>query len=602
MNTLLLRPRQVRPEWRALFLLSLFAASRLFAADAPATDAVSARPAVAEPPPPHWLTATVDLDYLNQSGQTPIVRLYPPGHLIPPGAWLLAQTSFGLISDPGPPTITSFAASLAFLRTSSPGLTATDRLNVMSGIGYQLNLGYSATVSNNPSMESIFQNARLHGVEGGICGDIHTYLSQVAPQFGFVAAGTHTTYWHIDATAGGGHAVAHYRDPVTGEYYMQNYSQIYATGQQTLQNLLEVSNRILGATFASSVESQPGHMHQYVPRQAAWVSGLVAEEASTPLGGPHLQLSLGNREQSAAGQFGWAKGRHQLKLYAVGSRFAADEGDYGFADAGASYTFAGSITPGFAWLGEAGTRSTVHADALWMDLPLLRAETAQQTLRPVQWNTSTGYFGALLSGFLRQGRTTETAEVDWSGLGMAMQARQEVRLAIDHAFASVPVHVYLKRVWDVVDANGQPKTAEQIVTAYDQLGAQLHVAVSESLTCGFTADAFALEGFDANAGSAVRLGFAATWVTPKAGTFTVADDWGRVMRNRRNDPFYDLPASHYATARWQRPLGRNLSVALQAGYGQGPGVQPFGYFGPETPGLNNGARQFTCRVAVNFTR
>jgi hypothetical protein len=332
------------------------------------------------------------------------------------------------------------------------------------------------------------------------------------------------------------------------------------------------------------------------------LTGLVAEQAAATPAGPHLQASLGNREQSAAGRFGWAKGRHLLQVYAVGARVAADEGDYAFADVGAAYTFTGSITPGLAWLDEAGTRSTVHANALWMDLPLLRAETAGRILRPVQWDKSTGYYGALLSGYLRQGRTTETAEVELNDAGMDMQTRQEIRLGIDHAFKSVPVQVYLKRVWDVVSADGQPKTAGQIVTAYDQLGARLRLAVNDSFTCGFTADAFALEGLEANAGSAVRLGFEATWRTRQAGTFTLADEWGEVLQNRRHDPFYDLPASHYATAGWQRALGRYATVALQAGYGRGPSVQPFGYFGPAGPELNDGSRQFTGRVAVNFAR
>jgi hypothetical protein len=603
MNTFSLGSKPaVRIFWRALFLSTLLAASRLLAADDPAPfGTVQAKLAV-ESKQPRWLTVTLDYDYRDQSEQTPAVRFYPADHTIPPGAWQLARNSFGLDSDPGPSPVTSFEASKSFLRSVTSALPVTDKLLVLSGIGYQLDRGYSATVTNNPSMESVFQNARLGGTEGGVCGDIHTYLSQIAPQLGFDAAGTHTAYWYIDANSGGGHAVAQFRDPVTGEYYMQNYSSVYGTGQHTLQNLLEVSNRILGATFASSVESQPGRMHLYVPRQARWVSGLVADQATAALDGPGLRVSLGNRDQSVGTQYGWARGWHQFKAFAVGSSFDADEGTYSFANVGAAYTFSGSVFPGRPWLEEAGTRSTFQASALWMAMPVLREQSGQPNLRPVNWDTSTGYFGAFLSGFLRQGRTTELAEIELSGMGMSLSCRQEGRLAVDHAFASVPLHVYLARVWDLVGANGQPKTGQQVVTAYDQLGAQLRLPAGEALTFGFATDAFVLEGLDTNAGSAIRLGFDATWQTRNAGTFMVGNDWGRVTRNSRHDPFYDLPASQYAVFRWQQTIGRYSSVTVQTGYGRGPSVQPFGYFGAVTPELNNGSRLLTFRVSVHYAR
>ena len=544
------------------------------------------------------MIVTLDFDDRDQRQQTPAVWAYPTNNTVTPATWDIAMTSFGLGSDPVASQITNFNASMAYLQSQAPALPLADKRMVMSVIGYQLGLGYSATVTNNPSMESIFQNARQGGHDGGICGDIHTYLSLTAPRLGFVAAGTHTTYWSIDATAGGGHVVAHYQDPATGEYYMQNYSQIYATGQNTLQNLLEVSTRILGCTFGSSVESLPGAMHLYVPRQARWVSDLVADQAASFIDEPYLRAGLGNREQSARAQYGWAAGGHQFKGYAVGSRFKADEGTYDCADVGAAYTFDGSVSLGRPWLQEAGTRSTLFASALWMGMPLLRPAPGQPTLRPIPWHRSTGYYGALLSGYLRQRRTMETAEIEGNGSGLQMQSRQEARLSVDHAFESFPIHVYLQRVWDLVDADGQPKKGGQVVTAYDKLGAQLRVQAAKTLTVGCTADAFALGGLDANAGSAVRLGIGATYQTRNAGSFSVADDWGKVVHNRAQDPFYNLPMSHYATIRWQRPLNRLSLVGISAGYGKGPTVQPMGFFGAMTPELNNGSRQITCRIAV----
>ena len=50
------------------------------------------------------------------------------------------------------------------------------------------------------------------------------------------------------------------------------------------------------------------------------------------------------------------------------------------------------------------------------------------------------------------------------------------------------------------------------------------------------------------------------------------------------------------------PLNRSASVAVQAAYGEGPSVQPFGFFGTATPELNNGSRQLAFNVAVHYAR
>jgi hypothetical protein len=473
---------------------------------------------------------------------------------------------------------------------------------VLSVLGQKLGDGYSASVTNNANMDSVFQNARSGGHEGGICGDIHTYLSRAAASLGFEAAGTHTAYWwQGNYKDSGGHAVTQYRDPVTGEYYMQNYSRVYATGQKTLPNLIEVSSRILGFSWASNVESLPGTMHLYIPRQARWISTQTSELATSSIDEPHLKLALSNREQSASVQYGWANAHNQIKGYALGSRFHADEGTYGIGEAGVSYTFHGSIFIDRPWLQEAGMRTGVYVGALWMETPLLRPAQGQPTLATTPWNCATSLQGAFLSGYLRQGGTSETVEFEGSGMTRIAGAKNECRLAIDHAFKSVPINIYIQRVLDFVGESGQPnKTPTRLKTAYDKFGARLHLQLAKALTFGVTTDGFALEGIENNGGTAVRIGIEATFQTQKVGSFTLGDDWGKVLRNPTRDPFYDLPESQYATLGWRLPLGKLASVGVQAGYGKGPTIQPFGTFGAVSPALNNGSRQITGLISITF--
>jgi hypothetical protein len=496
--------------------------------------------------------------------------------------------------------ITSFDASMSYLQSQAPTLTLNQKRLVLSVLGQKLGDGYSASVTNNANMDSVFQNARNGGHEGGICGDIHTYLSRAAASLGFEAAGTHTAYWwqgnYKDSS---GHAVTQYRDPVTGEYYMQNYSHVYATGQKTLPNLIEVSTRILGFSWASNVESLPGTVHQYIPRQARWISEQTNELVSSSIDEPHLRLTLSNREQSASVQYGWANAHNQIKGYALGSRFEADEGRYGIGEAGVSYTFQGSILIDRLWLQEAGIRSDVNGGALWMETPLLRPAQGQPTLATTPWNCVTSFQGAFLSGYLRQGGTTETVEFEGSGITCIPGAKNEFRLAIDHAFKSVPINVYFQRVLNFVNRPGQPnKKLQRIETAYDKLGARLRLQPAKALTFGATADAFALEGTENNGGTAIRIGIEATFQTQNVGSFTLGDDWGKVLRNPTRDSFYDLPDSQYATLGWRLPLGKLWSVGVQAGYGKGPTIQPFGTFGAVSPALNNGSRQITGLISM----
>lgn len=577
------------------------AAASIALAQAPAAEASPSLPSPAEP---QWIEVTLGGEIFDQRNQMPHVQwLSWTNGALPdsPVARGVAATAFGFGADPAAAGVTSFSASMAYLRTEAPGLAPDERRLAISLIGTQLSLGYSATVTNNPSMESIFQNTHNGGHEGGICGDIHTYLSRTATALGYTAAGTHTADWWIEDGSGGGHVVAHYRDPVTGEYYLQNYGDLYATGQKTLPNLLEVSTRILGLAWASSVESRPGTMHLYVPRQTRWISERVVAEAGAPSGGPKVRLALDNREQTAGLHYGWEAGaQQQFKAYAVAARFDADEGTYAFTNLGAAYAGHGSVSIGRPWLEEAGFSALGYGGGLWMDSPILRPAPGRTVLRSVAWRRSTALYGAVVSGFLRQGRTTETAEVEHSAVTLPTQGWTELRFAIDHAFAAVPLEAYWRRVWNVANANGQPKNAAQVVTAYDRLGARWHWRPAETVTVGLTADGFALGGVENGEAAALRCGVDATWRAGGAGEFTLGEEWGKVVRNRTRDPYYDLPATHRATLGWRRPVGGHASVSVQAGYGEGPPIQPLGDFGRHLPGLDDGARQWIGRATLTM--
>ena len=208
----------------------------------------------------------------------------------------LFKASFGLSNDLYPRAV-SYRDSLDILSRESANLTRDQKLLILSLSGSRLSSFYSVTTQNRNTSEELFQNSQVNGKQGGICGDIHQYLAGQAKALGFTDVGIQTGLWQKSKSGedSGGHIIYHFRDPKTGLYYIQNYSQVISTGQTTQQSMLEVSNRVLGPLVGFvSVEGAQGKYHGYVPQAALWVKQGIESVAYQGADSSVLKVRVGN--------------------------------------------------------------------------------------------------------------------------------------------------------------------------------------------------------------------------------------------------------------------------------------------------------------------
>ncbi len=162
---------------------------------------------------------------------------------------------------------TTFGEYMAALKLGKD-LPADLRLTLLARMGGQLSDDYDEDMAEEGDLtapklsnDAIFQNAREFGKHGGICGNIHEFVRHAASALGFEAYSM-STIWR-DARGSGGHVVTGYRDPKTGDIYVQNYNDIVKVGHSSgsgPRDIAEAANLFLNGQAATSfVEDEQGH-------------------------------------------------------------------------------------------------------------------------------------------------------------------------------------------------------------------------------------------------------------------------------------------------------------------------------------------------------
>lgn len=156
------------------------------------------------------------------------------------------------------------------LKTVGSKLPEELKLSLLQRMGSKLGSGYDYDFAvGNPQwsqdipLEQIFQNARTSGDKGGICGNIHQFLREAATSLGFDSF-AFSTVWRQGETSGG-HIVAGYYDPKSGNVYIQNYSDVVLVGKADSPKprmIIEAGHLFLsGFTATSMIEDANGNMH-----------------------------------------------------------------------------------------------------------------------------------------------------------------------------------------------------------------------------------------------------------------------------------------------------------------------------------------------------
>lgn len=481
--------------------------------------------------------------------------------------------------------------ALKYTKSSMGNLKPEEKLLFLSMLGSRLSSGYSETGKENKDLESVYQNAVRASREGGVCGDIHKLLGEVAKSLGFEAVGRHNGQWQQDLSKdnAGGHAILHFRDPKTGEYYVQNYSQIFNTKQKTLQSAVDVSSKVLGVLTATQyVESRPGKLHEYVPATAQWVQDQIEGVARFKPDQAAFTIKAGQNEQTIAAQFG----TDSVKGFMLGTKVMTDEGIYRLEAAGVSARTGVSIITDGKLIDEVKATAEVYGGALRISAPSFNA--VKQSFG--EGERSTLFFGSHLKGTARINDTTGKIEINTVALDLkpiggdqkkatSSGIRNEVKVGVDHEWKDLNLTVSADRTWNWMPVDIEQKHHNSMTTAYDRIGVMYDTSKPGKneayLVVG--ADVYFLEGVNVTSAVALKNSIKAVIPTEKLGTFSVGADLGRIVSNKSKDPFYDTVPVTSVHIDWSKKLSKLVEVGASVSHTRGNQITPFGVIGPVSP-------------------
>ncbi|MDG0816236.1 hypothetical protein NWE73_07660 [Bdellovibrio sp. PAP01] len=484
----------------------------------------------------------------------------------------------------------SLKEALQDVNKSGASLGHEEKLLLLSMVGSRLSSGYSATGKENRDINSVYLNAVKAKKEGGICGDIHQLLGDVAKSLGFEAVGRHTGQWQQDLTKdnAGGHAIMHFRDPKTGEYYVQNYSQIYNTRQKTLQSAVDVSTKILGViTGQSYVESRPGKTHEYVPATAQWVQEQIKNAATIKKDSSVMTIKAGQNEQTFAVQLG----NENIKGFLMSSRINTNEGNYQVDVAGLSTRGEYSREFKDRMVDEVKVTTEAYGGAMRISAPGFDAIT--DTYKQGERNTL--FFGANMKGSARINDTTGKIEINSINLDLKPKGseqtktttagtRTEFKVGAEQEWKDLNLKASADRTWAFIPMIEQHQKSKP-TTAYDRVGVMYDTSKPDKkeayLVVG--SDVYFLEGVNVSSAVALKNSIKAVIPTEQLGTFTLSADLAKVVQNKSKDPFYDTVPTTSVGIDWNKQLNKLVDVGFNVNYTKGNQIQPFAVIGPVTP-------------------
>ena len=478
------------------------------------------------------------------------------------------QDALQFIPNPDWKPATSFHESIAMLRHNASKLSREDKFLILASWGAHLNNGYNfAMPGEKTSMEQLFQNARNSGANGGVCRDISTYLAEVAKALGFENVGTHTG---LDGKGNqaGAHVVAHFRDPSTGEYYMQNYSNIFDTHQKSLPAALDVSTRIMGSlTGVSFVESIPGQVHQYVPRTARWVNQQIEAFAKPQEDPAYITAKISNREQTLGLQLQKRLDSNKvLKGFFLRSDVQSSEGPIRLDAIGVSGEIQKNTNLSQKLLNEVGYSAAGHFGYLELTNSQMNPE------RPGSDQKRKSVFVAVdLKGYARINRLTGKLELEaktidlWTKDSRAGVAENfsapahRLTPSIEYRVARLPVTIGGGRSLELVPRDQYSKVALQ--TAYDKVNVVIdHRGKDDHVVIISNSEAYLFGGAERSNAVGLRELLSVAVPTEKHGEFAVIFDISKIAQNKNNDPFFDLPVFASIKAQWKKAVSKVLEI------------------------------------------
>lgn len=456
----------------------------------------------------------------------------------------LYKASFGGNVN-GLPAAKSYNDSLALARNHGSSLSLSQKLAYLSFMGSRLSEGYSSETKNEHDMQKVFANAIAKQKDGGICGDIHRYLSDHAKALGFQDVGMHTGIWQKDKKGknGGGHMVYHFRDPHSGVYFIQNYSQLVNTGVKTVQEAVDVSTRILGPiSGVSHVESSTkvNKYHAYLPKTSRWVQDNLKGFAEIKENDPIVKLKVSNEGTTAGLQFTKDFGGTQARGFIMHSDFDTSDGRFEMNAVGVAMQNQVSKEVVNSIIDEYGSMNNFYAGFMQVKAPSFDAYMNSETK-----TRHTVVSGTKAKGYARINKTTGRIEVETfiNDLGIDDRSTSidvRPRVGVNQKINEKGLSVDGEREFEVT-RNSQKSRSTVLETHYDRISVIYDTTQSSSAKAFLVINSeyYIFEGVEAYAASAVRQLVKASFPAAQFGTISFAVDASQIVSNRSKDAYYD---------------------------------------------------------------
>jgi hypothetical protein len=483
-------------------------------------------------------------------------------------AYDLFLHSFGLIPNHAPRTghTDTFQQSMDLLKREGPGLSSKEKILLLSMIGSELAYGYDYSLPDSGvSHEQLFQNAHQNGSRGGVCTDIAAYLNEVQAALGFDQAGMHDM---VVPFGGGtiGHALAQFRDPKSGEYYVQNYSVILNTHRNSLTEAIDVSEHVFGLmSGVTHIEAIPGHVHQYIPYTSRWVARILKGEADERTVNNIAYVKVGPLEQSLILQTATDEG---LRGFVVHASRSEPDGRYQVDALGVAGTFTGRVDFSSSIPREIGVQGRGRAGVVYLSVPnTLNEETGE-----MRTNSHVNPFIlADIEGYARLGgaKFSVTGEFEGTGAGNGIDEGKFYINRIWHQFGvgadflfgeHSPFRFGFRRFLDVVPKSivgNQYKlqtTKDRIHAVWDSRNGKnkAYLVIGQEVYFFEGAEKMSAVGLRNFIRGAVPLG--------KLGELYILTDASTVTANRSADPFFSSDRYVSLSQGWVKSITRNLEV------------------------------------------
>ncbi len=472
----------------------------------------------------------------------------------------------------------SFKESKQLVMSQAPNLSFYQKIMFLSLMGAETESNYSHDMVKSGlrvlPYEQIWQANRNTTSGAGTCGNISPFLSEYAKALGEEVTAIDSGLWarQGQANKASGHVIYQFRDPTTGDYYIQNYSSIINTHQKTEQGARDVSERILGPiTSSMMVESSradgSSRTHQYVPRTSRWVNEMLQQASRLREEKATVQMTVSNHEQTFIGGY-QPTIKFPAKGFLINSNYTSTDGEkISYVAAGVSSQQQIGTKEKKAIFDQMNFSAHEMFGVSQISTPVIDPESQAK-----QNNRQNLFAGLDLKGSARVNKTTGKVEISAiqndfrgmdTGIANASAPAHDISAGLEYK-ATDHITIDGTRHWELgVDNLSNQKIKVQ--TAYDAIDV-IYDTRSNDKKAYLVIDSklYLMEGVENLSAIGLKEKLKLAIPTEKRGTFTVMGEAEGMVNNRSRDAFYNTPASSDVSATWEKIIQHSVKVGASA--------------------------------------